>query len=46
MCQIIYMGNTVIKGLSKILEGQENELSDFGNGKKCFIVGRSKMSFN
>lgn len=40
------MGNTMIKGLLKILEGKENELSDSGNGKKCFTVGSSKMNFN
>lgn len=40
------MGNTMIKGLLKLLEGQENELSDSGSGKKCFIGGSTEMSFN
>lgn len=46
MCQIIYMENTMIKGSSKLLEGQENELNDSGNGKKCFVVGSIETSFN
>lgn len=33
------------KGSSRLLEDQENELSDSGNGKKYFIVGSIEMSF-
>lgn len=36
----------MIKRSSRLLEGQENELSDSGNQKKCFIVGSIEMSFN
>lgn len=33
------------KGSSRLLEDQENELSDSGNGKKYFVVGSIEMSF-
>lgn len=36
----------MIKGSSRLLEGQENELSDSGHGKKCFIAGSIEMSFS
>jgi len=38
--------NTVIKGSLRLLEGQENELSDSGKRKRCVIVGSIEMSFN
>lgn len=40
------MQNITIKGSSRLLEGQKNELSDSGNVKKCFIVGNIETSFN
>lgn len=43
---IVYMQNIMIKGSSMLLKGQENELSDSGNGKRRFMVGNIEISFN